>query len=146
MPEAYFCARLSFLNDPFFFFIVLSPSSFQSVPPPTSRLTRQGLHSYRLVETLGAGAIPVIVADDFVLPFADCLDWSTFSLRLRESQLLQLPDLVRAIPSEQMIRMQENALAAYRRYFANTSLVVLKSLEILERRFNVSQGRLVQPC
>ena len=46
---------------------LLSRSRFGLVP------RGGGLHSYRFVEVLAAGAIPVVLADDWVIPFVEVL-------------------------------------------------------------------------
>ncbi len=63
--------------------------------------------TYRLAEVMGAGAIPVIVARDMVLPFREQFDWPSFSLWFTPDQVG--PDLVatlRAIPPAQLEEMQ----------------------------------------
>ena len=50
-----------------------------------------GYHSFRLTEVMGGGSIPVILIDNYVLPFEGLLDWSSFSIRLPEHQLTNLP-------------------------------------------------------
>ena len=38
-------------------------------------------YAYRLIEALAFGAIPVILSDEYVLPFSEILDWQAFSVR-----------------------------------------------------------------
>jgi hypothetical protein len=49
-----------------------------------------GYHSFRLTEAMGAGSIPVILVDHYVLPFQSILDWDAFSIRLPEHRLFEL--------------------------------------------------------
>jgi hypothetical protein len=39
---------------------------------------------------MSAGSIPVIVTDHYVPPFADILDWESFSIRVPEHKLEQV--------------------------------------------------------
>lgn len=49
----------------------------------------EGLHpnSNRPFEAMMAGCIPVIIADQFELPFENFLDWRAFSIKLPEAQV-----------------------------------------------------------
>ena len=53
-----------------------------------------GTGSMRLFETMEAGAVPVIVSDDWVPPLG--LEWDTFSLRIREDEIASIPSVVEA--------------------------------------------------
>ena len=59
-----------------------------------------GLHSYRLAESIFLGAIPVIVDEKLVLPYCSVLDWSRFSVRVKRAQVPELPAILRAIPPD----------------------------------------------
>eukprot|EP00041_Stephanoeca_diplocostata_P023845 m.593869 g.593869 ORF g.593869 m.593869 type:complete len:321 (+) comp22397_c0_seq3:204-1166(+) len=88
-----------------------------------------GYHSFRLTEVLAAGAIPVIAIDHYVLPYAMLLDWDSFSIRVPEHQLMQLPDILRAIPAARVDRMQQRAAEVYELFFASLSLQVATAVE-----------------
>jgi hypothetical protein len=51
-----------------------------------------GTSSIRLFETLKAGRVPVIIADDWVAPAGP--DWASCSLRLRERDVAKLSDVI----------------------------------------------------
>ena len=88
--------------------------------------------SYRLAETLSYGAVPVIASDFIKLPFATLLDWHAFSIRISESQLLSLPELLRALPRARVASLQQNAVLAYERCFATPGRIALCAVEQLE--------------
>jgi len=79
----------------------LMNTTFGLVPAGRSPAT------YRLVEAMGAGAIPVVVARDFVLPFREQLDWPSFSFSFAPDQVgPELVRTLRAIPQMQLEEMQ----------------------------------------
>jgi hypothetical protein len=74
--------------------------------------------SIRLFEAMQAGAVPVIIADDLVLP--DGPDWKSFSVMLKESDVSAIPAILESIEanSESMGRL---ARAAWENYFSPES-------------------------
>lgn len=54
-----------------------------------------GTSSIRLFETLRAGRVPIIIADQWVAPEGP--DWAKCSVRVREDQIDQIPELVSEI-------------------------------------------------
>ena len=60
-----------------------------------------GSHSYRFAEILGLGAIPVTTADQ-LLPFDSELDWDRCVVRVSETRLLELPDILGQIGVEEI--------------------------------------------
>eukprot|EP00752_Nemacystus_decipiens_P003214 g2975.t1 len=74
--------------------------------------------TFRLGEVMGAGAIPVMVARDVVLPFREQLDWPSFSLAFAPDQVG--PDMIsalREVPRLQLEEMQRKSLEAYKWMF-----------------------------
>jgi hypothetical protein len=74
-----------------------------------------GASSYRLFEALKARRIPVILSDPWVPPEGP--DWESFSLRVPESRVGELPELLQAV-EPQAEAMAEKALVAWNTWFA----------------------------
>jgi len=69
--------------------------------------------TYRLAEVMGAGAIPVIVARDAVLPFREQFDWPSFSFWFTPDQVeSEMMATLRAIPQAQLEEMQVGTTVA----------------------------------
>ena len=88
-----------------------------------------GLHSFRLAEAIFFGSIPVIVDDEIVLPFCSALDWRRFSVRITSDQVPNLPSILRAIPHERVVAMQQRLAGVKRRYFLfpfNTAMSLMR--------------------
>ncbi|XP_014753917.1 probable glycosyltransferase At5g03795 isoform X3 [Brachypodium distachyon] len=66
------------------------------------------VNSPRIVEAIYYECIPVIIADNFVLPFDDALDWSTFSVVVPEKDVPRLKEILLRIPESRYITMQSN--------------------------------------
>ena len=79
---------------------LLSNSTFCLVP----RGRRLG--SFRFLETLQAGCLPVILSNGWQLPFAEVLDWSAASLSMDERQLMQVPELLHSVPGPEVSQSQ----------------------------------------
>ena len=68
-----------------------------------------GPHSYRFMEAISHGAIPVVTTD-LVLPFEPDLDWSGCVVRISEGALVTMPRVLREIePEELAVRRDECA-------------------------------------
>lgn len=53
--------------------------------------------SPRIVEAVYNDCVPVIIADNFVLPFSEVLNWETFSVTIPERDISRLKSLLTAI-------------------------------------------------
>lgn len=66
--------------------------------------------TYRLAEVMGAGAIPVIVARDYVPPFQEHVDWPAFSFIFAPDQVAPyMMKVLRAVPQAKLEEMQVGA-------------------------------------
>ncbi len=88
--------------------------------------------SYRLTEAMSFGCIPVIISDNWVLPFDRIVSWSDMSLRVPESNIESVPHILRSIPEATIAYMQRKVAAAYNTYFASPDAVVETLLQELE--------------
>jgi len=91
--------------------------------------------SIRLFEIICAGAVPVILANDWVLPFSEDAgaDYESFAVRVSEAKWKRLPQILRRYSDAQVCRMQLSARDACDRHFgsfkahADTLLSILAS-------------------
>uniref|UniRef100_A0A0D3EY41 Exostosin GT47 domain-containing protein n=1 Tax=Oryza barthii TaxID=65489 RepID=A0A0D3EY41_9ORYZ len=59
--------------------------------------------SPRLVEAVVFGCIPVIIADDIVLPFADAIPWEEIGVFVAEEDVPKLDSILTSIPTDAML-------------------------------------------
>ncbi|KAG6553242.1 hypothetical protein Mapa_004976 [Marchantia paleacea] len=77
------------------------------------------VNSPRLVEAIYNDCIPVIIADRFVLPFSDVLNWTAFSLQVLEEDIPKLKELLEAVPMETLVRMQDRVKEIRKHFLLN---------------------------
>ncbi|EEF46938.1 probable glycosyltransferase At5g25310 [Ricinus communis] len=63
--------------------------------------------SPRIVESIYAECVPVILSDHYVLPFSDVLRWDAFSIQLNVSEIPRLEEVLRSVPEEKYERLKE---------------------------------------
>ncbi|MEO2173769.1 MAG: exostosin family protein [bacterium] len=84
--------------------------------------------SYRMIESMNAGCIPVIISDGYILPFQHIIDYSKCSIRISESEIDSLPQILESRESDAQ-SMQRNVLDYYERYFSTTEKIIHTSLD-----------------
>jgi hypothetical protein len=62
------------------------------------------------------GCVPVVIMDGVHAVFESILDWGSFSLRVPESQLEQLPELLLAVTPERLQAMQAALARVWHRW------------------------------
>jgi hypothetical protein len=87
-----------------------------------------GWHSYRLMEIMAMGTVPVILSDEWSLPFEDILNWSEFSIRVQLSDIGDLPSVLDRYTREDACKMSSRVFEVYHQYFANASQI-MKGIE-----------------
>ena len=71
--------------------------------------------SRRFYEALAAGCIPVVISDQFPLPFRDALDWNRAIVRHGQRDVASLPRRLAAIGDEEVARRRAAALELFDR-------------------------------
>lgn len=85
--------------------------------------------SYRHVETMNVGSIPVIISDNYALPFSELIDWNSCSIRIKENDLCNLLEVIKYnLHREDELR--QNVKDVYTKYFSSTSKIIITSLQI----------------
>jgi len=70
------------------------------------------------MQVMAAGAIPVILADGWRLPFDEVIDWITISVRIPEEGWPSLIERLHGITIEQACVMREKVIEAFDHYFS----------------------------
>lgn len=66
--------------------------------------------SYRFTEVVCGGAIPVVIADNWVIPFDDLVPFASYGLRVSEDNVSGVIPLVESIDAERSASMRKRAL------------------------------------
>ncbi|XP_048561140.1 probable glycosyltransferase At5g25310 isoform X2 [Triticum urartu] len=74
------------------------------------------VNSPRIVEAIYYECVPVIIADNFVLPFDDALDWTAFSVVVAEKDVPRLKEILLAIPESRYVTMRSNVKKVQRHF------------------------------
>ncbi|KAJ7551317.1 hypothetical protein O6H91_06G010200 [Diphasiastrum complanatum] len=74
------------------------------------------VNSPRIVEAIYYDCVPVIIADNFVLPFSNVLNWDAFSLTVAEIDIPNLRKILLDI-SDKKYRAMQKRLKLVRRHF-----------------------------
>ncbi|KAM7537862.1 hypothetical protein Aperf_G00000066391 [Anoplocephala perfoliata] len=91
------------------------------------------------LEVLEAGCIPVLLANDWELPFSEVIDWSQAAILGDERTLSRLPVLLRNIPDSQIIQMREKVRFIWNSYFRSIDAIVHASLMLIRDRLTLRQ-------
>ena len=75
--------------------------------------------SPRVVEALNAGCVPVIISNNYSLPFNDVLNWSQFSIEIPVSKIPEIKNILKAVPNEQYLKMYKRVSKVKRHFILN---------------------------
>lgn len=99
-------------------------------------LTPRGrrLGSFRFIEALYHGCVPVVLSNGWVMPFNEVTDWSHSTLQFDERYLLQVPDMLRDLNKSTTNALRKNGHDIYERSLSSIEKIVLSTIAIIERR------------
>jgi hypothetical protein len=105
---------------------LLAASTFAFVP------RGDAMFSYRLLEAMSFGCIPIVLSDNWILPFDRTVEWSTIGLHLSEKDIPSLPSILRAISPQRIFSIQKNVVEIYRKRFIDLDAIVETLLQEIE--------------
>lgn len=88
-----------------------------------------GLNSFRVAESLQYGSIPVIISDEFIIPFG--IDLKEFCVLIKSEDVNSIPKILDAYEPIEIIEMQEAGKLAYQEYYTYDGALrnIIKCLE-----------------
>ena len=99
-----------------------------------------GFNSYRLVEAMSYGSIPVIISDGFVLPFQEIIDWTMISIQVPEKNIPSIPMILEAISDERIQSMRKNLHKVYQKHFSSHLRMLMTAVDIQRRKLKGLEG------
>jgi hypothetical protein len=98
---------------------VLARSRFSLCPRGT------GASTIRFWESLQAGAIPILIADEMSLP--DGIDWQQCIIQVAEKDTLAINELLKTISPEKELSLRRNCLLAYKQFSGENFISAVKA-------------------
>jgi len=95
------------------------------------------LFSYRLVEVMSYGCIPIILSDGWILPFDRFIKWDEFCLQVHLDAIPDIPNLLRSMSRDEIIKRKIKTYDVFQKHFCNLSCQI-KSL-LLETEFIINK-------
>ncbi|KAK4434924.1 putative glycosyltransferase [Sesamum alatum] len=77
------------------------------------------VNSPRIVEAIYYECVPVIIADNFVPPLSEVLNWDAFSVTVAEKDIPKLKEILLAIPLRKYLIMQTNVKKVQKHFLWN---------------------------
>ncbi|KAK5813117.1 hypothetical protein PVK06_028563 [Gossypium arboreum] len=77
------------------------------------------VNSPRIVEAIYYECVPVIIADNFVLPLSEVLEWNAFSVTVAEIDIPKLKEILLAIPLKRYLQMLMNVKMVQKHFLWN---------------------------
>ncbi|CAK8683774.1 unnamed protein product [Clavelina lepadiformis] len=99
------------------------------------------LGSFRFLESLQAACIPVVLANGWMLPFAEIIDWKTASLPWEERLLLQVPSTLREFDDDVIMSLRQKSQFLWEKYFSSVDVIIRTTFEIIYDRIYPDQAR-----
>uniref|UniRef100_U5EZH6 Exostosin-2 n=1 Tax=Corethrella appendiculata TaxID=1370023 RepID=U5EZH6_9DIPT len=87
-----------------------------------------------LMDAMASGCIPVIMADNLVLPFNEIIDWNLASIRIYENSLHSIITKLKQISQDKILELQQHGKFLYEKYFETIEKIVLTALDELNDR------------
>ena len=92
-------------------------------------------NSFRFIEVLSAGCIPVLIADNYVKPFDTLIHWHQCVLHFPTSQMHRIIPALRALRPDDIVKRQHNCLRFYNAFLKNDDALLDAAMRALKERF-----------
>ncbi len=74
--------------------------------------------------------MPVVLADNWVLPFSELVDWTQAAVVVEERLLLQVPEIIRSFSQAQVFTMRQKTQVLWENYFSSVEIILERTLQV----------------
>ncbi|XP_050540604.1 exostosin-1 isoform X1 [Daktulosphaira vitifoliae] len=99
------------------------------------------LGSYRFLEALQAGCIPVLLSNNWALPFNEVIDWNKAVIWADERLLFQVPEIINSVSETKLFALRQQTQILWEQYFNTIEKIVFVTFEIIKERLPMLQSR-----
>lgn len=110
------------------FSAVMCNSTFAILPPGR----RPG--TWRFVEAVSAGSIPVPISNDLILPFHELIPWESVIIPYDGKYIHKLASSLSQISSQELQVMKHDLKSIYKRFFENPRSIIPNIVSVVEQR------------
>ncbi len=93
--------------------------------------TNSILSQLSLFDAMKFNCIPIIVANEWILPFSEFLNWKLFSIQIKQKDLSRLMEVLSQVDTEKVLA---NLKAAYDTHFSSIKAITLSLLNNIQSR------------
>ncbi|RHN64005.1 putative xylogalacturonan beta-1,3-xylosyltransferase [Medicago truncatula] len=75
--------------------------------------------SPRIVEAINAGCVPVIISQNYSLPFNDVLNWSEFSVEIPVEKIVEIKNILQNVTKDKYMKLHMNVMKVQKHFVMN---------------------------
>lgn len=75
--------------------------------------------SPRIVTAITLGCVPVIISDNYTLPFSDVIKWSKFSIHVPSGKIPKLKRILQRVSDKRYFQMQKRVIQVQKHFVLN---------------------------
>ncbi|EDO39195.1 predicted protein, partial [Nematostella vectensis] len=87
-----------------------------------------------LLDSLMMGCIPIVVSDDYILPFSEVLDWKRAAVVVSENEIDRIPLILKDYSQNQIKDMRLQGKFMWENYFSSMGKIALTTLRVINDR------------